>query len=99
MLMRYFPLLLFFSSLAFADDQDVTASMLRDRALESNRGWDIVESLTTEVGPRLAGTDADRRAVSWAKALLEQSRDARVFDRVWPHTTLHESYSRFEMAT
>src|SRR5690606_8042672 len=27
----------------------------------------IVESLTTEVGPRMAGTDADARAVDWAK--------------------------------
>ena len=81
--MRHFLLLLLFSSLAFADDQDATASMLRDKALDSNRGWDIVESLTTEVGPRLAGTDANRRAVSWAKALLEKAKDARVFDKVW----------------
>jgi carboxypeptidase Q len=76
-------LLLFFSSLAIAGDQAATASLLRDKALESNRGWEIVESLTTEVGPRLAGTDADRRAVSWAKALLEQSKDAGIFDKVW----------------
>lgn len=80
---RHFILLLFFSSLTFADEQDATASMLRNKALDSNRGWDIVESLTTEVGPRLAGTDADRRAVSWARALLEQSKDAGVFDKVW----------------
>jgi Iap family predicted aminopeptidase len=81
--MRYFLLLLFFSSLAFSDDQASTASMLRDKALASNRGWDIVESLTTEVGPRFAGTAADERAVSWANALLEQSKDANVFDKVW----------------
>jgi carboxypeptidase Q len=73
-LKRYFLLLLLFSSLALADDQAATASLLRDKALDSNRGWDIVESLTTEVGPRLAGTDADKRAVRWARALLEQSR-------------------------
>ncbi|MCB1706764.1 MAG: M20/M25/M40 family metallo-hydrolase [Halioglobus sp.] len=66
-----------------ADEQDVTASMLRDKALDSNRGWEIVESLTTEVGPRLAGTEADRRAVTWARALLEQSTEAGLFDRVW----------------
>jgi carboxypeptidase Q len=80
---RYCLLLLFFSSLTYADDQDATASTLRDKALESNRGWEIVESLTTEVGPRLAGTDADKRAVNWAKALLEQAKDAKVFDKVW----------------
>ena len=31
---------------------------LRDGALENDHyAWDIVEGLTTEVGPRLAGTD------------------------------------------
>ena len=83
MFIRHFLLFLSFSSLAFADDQDATASMLRDKALESNRGWEIVESLTTEVGPRLAGTEADKRAVSWARALLEHSEEAGVFDKVW----------------
>tara|TARA_B110000503_G_scaffold42367_1_gene69403 strand:+ start:772 stop:2112 length:1341 start_codon:yes stop_codon:yes gene_type:complete len=83
MRIRYCLLLLFFSSVSCADDQDATASTLRDKALESNRGWEIVESLTTEVGPRLAGTDADKRAVSWAKALLEQAKAAKVFDKVW----------------
>ena len=83
MRIRPFLLLLFLSSMAFANDQDATASILRDKALDSNRGWEIVESLTTEVGPRLAGTDADKRAVRWAKALLEQLKDAKVFDKVW----------------
>ncbi|MEZ5570406.1 MAG: M20/M25/M40 family metallo-hydrolase [Halioglobus sp.] len=83
MFLRRSVLLLFCSSLAVADDQAATASMLRDKALASNRGWEIVESLTTEVGPRLAGTDADKRAVSWARALLEQAKDAGVFDKIW----------------
>ena len=83
MRIRHCLLLLLFSSLASADDQDATASMLRDKALQSNRGWEIVESLTTEVGPRLAGTEADKRAVSWARALLEHSEEAGVFDKVW----------------
>ena len=28
--------------------------------------WDITEGLTTEVGPRLAGTEAEARARAWA---------------------------------
>lgn len=32
--------------------------------------WDIVADLTTEVGPRLAGTEAEARARDWAKARL-----------------------------
>lgn len=33
--------------------------------------WDIVEGLTTEIGPRMAGTEAEARARDWAKAKLE----------------------------
>jgi carboxypeptidase Q len=40
---------------------------LRDTALEKDGyAWDIVEGLTTEVGPRLAGTEAEARARAWA---------------------------------
>ncbi len=40
---------------------------LRDAALEGDRyAWDITEGLTTEVGPRLAGTEAEARARDWS---------------------------------
>jgi len=40
---------------------------LRDKANDSDRyAWEIVEGLTTEVGPRLAGTEAEARARDWA---------------------------------
>ena len=61
------------------DQRLQTAQQLADQALQSDRAWEIVESLTTEVGPRLAGTPADLRAVAWAQQMLEQSG----FDRVW----------------
>ncbi|MBT2188401.1 M28 family peptidase [Sphingobium nicotianae] len=32
--------------------------------------WDIVSGLTTEIGPRLAGSEAEARARDWAKARL-----------------------------
>ena len=44
---------------------------LRDAALEDRLAWEIVEELTTEVGPRLAGTEAEGRARTWAVAKLE----------------------------
>ena len=44
---------------------------LRDAALEDEVAWDIVEDLTTEVGPRLGGTEAEARARSWAVARLK----------------------------
>lgn len=50
-----------------------TARMLMQRALEDNPGYAIVESLTTEVGPRLAGTPAEARARDWAVRLLSRS--------------------------
>jgi hypothetical protein len=40
---------------------------LREQALHHDtHAWDIVEGLTTEVGPRLAGTEAEARARTWA---------------------------------
>jgi hypothetical protein len=40
---------------------------LRDDALANDRyAYDITEALTTEVGPRLAGTEAEARARDWA---------------------------------
>ncbi|MFL6729053.1 MAG: M20/M25/M40 family metallo-hydrolase, partial [Sphingomicrobium sp.] len=43
---------------------------LREAALNDDYAWDIVEGLTTEVGPRLAGTEAEARARDWAVAKL-----------------------------
>ena len=56
-----------------------TAATLRVQALVDNTGWKIVESLTTEVGPRLAGSEADARAVAWAQAKFK----ALGYDKVW----------------
>lgn len=42
------------------------ASLLMETALAGSYGYDITESLTTEVGARLAGTEAEARARDWA---------------------------------
>jgi hypothetical protein len=42
------------------------AEALRERALGDGTAYALLRSLTTEVGPRLAGTDGDARAVAWA---------------------------------
>jgi hypothetical protein len=44
---------------------------LRAAALKDDHAWDIVEGLTTEVGPRLAGTEEEARARRWAVAKLK----------------------------
>ena len=55
------------------------AVLLRERALLDNLSVDIVESITTEVGPRRVGTEGDRRAIAWAEAKFRELG----FDRVW----------------
>ena len=46
---------------------DAQIAALRDDALANDHyAWDIVEGLTTEVGQRLAATDAEARARDWA---------------------------------
>jgi len=57
---------------------EATARQLMEEALASDLAWDIVESLTTEVGPRLAGSEAEARARDWGSELGEQLD----FDRV-----------------
>ena len=59
-------------------DAAATAEALMETALESDLAYDIVESLTTEVGPRLAGSQAEARARDWGAALGEELG----FDRV-----------------
>jgi hypothetical protein len=62
------------------DPEDIAAAEgLRERAMRGSAAWNVVESLTTEVGPRLAGTAADAKAVEWAKAKMQ----AMGFDKVY----------------
>jgi hypothetical protein len=48
-----------------------TAEALRDTALRGSPAFDIVDELTTTIGPRLAGTEADHRSVAWAEATMK----------------------------
>ena len=47
------------------------AEALRDRALASEESYRLLEDLTTEVGPRFAGTAGDLAGVEWSKKTLE----------------------------
>jgi carboxypeptidase Q len=47
-----------------------SVAALRNRALEDDHAWDIVEGLTTEIGQRLGGTAAEAHAREWAVAKL-----------------------------
>jgi hypothetical protein len=54
------------------------AESLRTQALAGSDAYPIVEALTTEIGPRMAGSSAEPRAVAWAKARFK----ALGYDRV-----------------
>ena len=61
-----------------APPTDAKVAALRDAALKDDYAWDIVEGLTTEVGPRLAGTANEQRARDWAVAKLRAMGFANV---------------------
>ena len=53
-------------------------TQLRHAALSDNYAWDITEGLTTEVGQRMAGTEAEARARAWSVARLKAMGFANV---------------------
>ena len=67
-----------------------TAEQLRDKAMNDNTGYQIVESLTTEVGPRLAGSPADQRGREWAIAKFK----ALGFDKVYTEQVTYPLWER-----
>ena len=73
------------STISYANDAGLSeqairnAETLRSQALQSNSAYTIVESLTTEVGPRLAGSDGYERATVWAQEKFK----GLGFDKVW----------------
>ncbi len=80
----------------FTEQDLTTARELRERALERDGGFEIVADLTTRIGPRMAGTEADARAVEWAVELLEEIG----FDRVWLEPVTFNTWHReFERVT
>ena len=67
-----------------------TATMLRDEALKSDLAYDILESLTTEVGPRLAGSPKEQEAIDWAIAKF----NSLGFDKVYTETVQVPKWER-----
>ena len=67
-----------------------TAEQLRDKAMADNTAYDIVTSVTTEVGPRLAGSPADARGREWAIAKFK----ALGFDKVYTEEVSYPLWER-----
>ncbi|RYG68366.1 M28 family peptidase [bacterium] len=64
------PLAALLSSAALAAPAEPVAA-LRDAALDDTLAWEITEGLTTEVGQRLAATEAEARAREWGVRKLK----------------------------
>jgi hypothetical protein len=60
------------SGVPLLSPQLLTAAQgLRDRALKDDTAYDLLEGLTTEIGPRPAASAAEHRAAEWAAARLK----------------------------
>lgn len=60
-------------------EMESTIVELRDRGTEDGLAYELLRSLTVEVGHRFAGSAGDKGAVAWAKRRME----GLGFDRVW----------------
>ena len=66
------------------------AASLREAALHDPTAWKVLESLTTEVGPRMAGSEGDARAVAWAQAKFRELG----YDKVWTEAVTFPKWER-----
>jgi carboxypeptidase Q len=79
---RIFIALVLFCSQVYAQADsasDQVVEQLQSKALSSDLAWELLASLTSEVGPRMGGTEADKRAVQWAVDKMHSLG----FERVW----------------
>jgi hypothetical protein len=102
--MRHLPAALLAASLSLAigtacattadtlipDSAVKTAEQLRDKAMADDTGYRIVSSLTTEIGPRMAGSAADARARDWAIAKFK----ALGYDKVYTEAVSYPLWVR-----
>ena len=104
--MRHLPLFLVLAaSLSLAAPFDVAAAQkattipaasvrvaesLRDQALKDGTAYAVVTSLTTEIGPRMAGGPNDLKAVEWAKAKFKSLG----YDNVWTEPVTFPKWER-----
>jgi hypothetical protein len=85
------------SSMASTESKNFTPKQLSDvkqiktQALESELAWQLVESLTTEVGPRMPGTPGDKAGVDWAVKKFK----ALGFDKVWTEPATFPKWIRY----
>jgi len=78
---------------ALSEQQLEQLEALKKTSLESDLSYQIIESLTTEVGNRLMGTPGDEKSVKWAVAKMK----ALGFDNVWTEEVTKTLWLRGDM--
>lgn len=61
-------------------------------ALDDKNAYTLIESLTTEVGPRMAGTQQEARARKWAQNAFEKMSFDRIVIETFPLTTWERDF-------
>jgi carboxypeptidase Q len=95
--MKQIPIALFALTLAVpahADDLARAADAALDR---DTLAWDFVEGITTEVGPRQAGTEAEARGRAWAVQWLRRQGFANVAEESFTMPTWVRGEERAEV--
>ena len=67
---------------------------LRDKAMSNTLAYEILETLTTEVGARMAGTPQDAMAVEWGVNKFKELG----FDKVWIEPVTFKTWIRKQEA-
>lgn len=80
---------LLFTQFGNAANSD-TLQDLQAKSQSSNLAYEIVESLTVEVGPRIAGSEGDKKAVAWAEKKLAELG----FDKIYKQPVRVRNWSR-----
>ena len=60
-------------------EQQAQINTLKETALQSDLSYQLIESLTTEVGHRLMGSEGDKKSIVWAVNKMKTLG----FDKVW----------------
>lgn len=90
MLKKYlFSALIMLSTSTIADTNS-EIEKLKNASESSQLAYDIVASLTREVGPRIAGSEGDKKAVAWAEEKLQSLG----FDKVYKQPVRVRNWSR-----
>lgn len=66
---------------------------LKEKALASDLSYDLIESLTTEVGHRLVGSEGDKKSIAWALNKMKTLG----FDKVWTEDVTATYWQRGEI--